>query len=81
MISYAGRRRLTRHRTIGARTFPDGAAAPTAPPAAPPARRLPGGGRSPMPPAPGAADEAEPSGTPAVKVRDVPARARGGGAG
>jgi len=38
MISYAGRRRLTRHRTIGARTFPDGAAAPTdaaRPPASP----------------------------------------------
>ncbi|MFS2291576.1 MAG: hypothetical protein FWJ90_02585 [Actinomadura sp.] len=31
MIPYAGRRRPIRHRATGARTFPNGAAAPTAP--------------------------------------------------
>ncbi|MFI0409750.1 hypothetical protein [Actinomadura sp. 3N508] len=42
MISYAGRRRLTRHRITGARTFPDGAAAPTGPDVEPARLGVPG---------------------------------------
>ncbi|WP_207934747.1 hypothetical protein, partial [Actinomadura sp. KC06] len=42
MISYAGRRRLTLHHTTGARTFPDGAAAPTGPGVEPTRLGVPG---------------------------------------
>lgn len=46
MILYAGRRRPIRHRATGVRTFPNGAAAPTAPAAG-------GCGRGPLPAEPG----------------------------